>query len=96
MTPTIGDLVRGLKDMAWPIKPIAIEPTAPDLTLLFKAQARLANFSEAVIKGVVGFYREWAPELNMEQLHALAFFFDEQFEQGIRVGEGARRQQEGE
>jgi hypothetical protein len=96
MTPTIGDIIRGLKDVAWPVNPIAIEPTAPDLTLLFKAQARLANIPEPIIQATVGYYRAIAPDLNIEQLHQLALCFLEQFEQGLRVGEGARRQQEGE
>jgi len=96
MTPTIGDLVRGLKDVAWPLKPIAIEPTAPDLTLLFKAQARLANIPESAIHATAGYYRAIAPNLNMEQLHQLALLFNDEFEAGIAVGEGARRQQEGE
>ena len=96
MTPTIGDIIRGLKDMAWPVNPIAIEPTAPDLTLLFRAQARLANIPEIVIKGVEGYYWAIAPDLSIEQLHQLALCFLEQFEQGIAVGEGARRHQEGE
>ena len=96
MTPTIGDLVRGLKDMAWPIKPIAIEPTAPDLTLLFKAQARLAGIPESAIHATAGYYRAIAPTLNIEQLHQLALCFNDEFEAGIAVGEGARRGQQGE
>jgi len=96
MTPTIGDLVRGLKDMAWPVNPIAIEPTAPDLTLLFKAQARLAGVPESAIHATAGYYRAIAPGLNIEQLHQLALCFNDEFEAGVAVGEGARRHQEGE
>ena len=93
MTPTIGDLVRGLKDMAWPVNPIAIEPTAPDLTLLFKAQARLAGVPESAIHATAGYYRAIAPTLNIEQLHQLALCFNDEFEAGVAVGEGARRHQ---
>jgi len=96
MTPTIGDIIRGLKDVAWPVNPIAIEPTAPDLTLLFRAQARLANIPEIVIKGVEGYYRAIAPDLGIEQLQQLALCFLEQYEQGVAVGEGAKRGQQGE
>jgi hypothetical protein len=32
----------------------------------------------------------------MEQLHQLALLFNDEFEAGVAVGEGARRQQEGE
>ena len=96
MTPTIGDIIRGFKDFAWPLKDIAIEPTAPDLTLLFKAQARLAGVPESAIHATAGYYRVIAPTLNIEQLHQLALCFNDEFEAGVVVGEGARRQQEGE
>jgi len=93
---TLCDLWADILELAWPMKPDVFEPAPPDLTLLFKAQARLANFSEAVIKGVVGYYREWVPTLTIDQLHALALFFDQQFEDGIAVGEGAKRHEQGE
>jgi len=76
-------------------KPSADSP-APDLTLPFKAQARLANIPESAIHATVGYYRVIAPSLNMEQLHQLALLFNDEFEAGVAVGEGARRQQEGE
>jgi len=96
MTLTIGDIIRGFRDFTWPLKDVAIEPTAPDLTLLFKAQARLANIPESAIHATAGYYRAIAPNLNMEQLHQLALLFNDEFEAGVAVGEGARRQQEGE
>jgi len=96
MTPTIGDIIRGLKDVAWPVNPIAIEPTVPDLTLLFKAQARLAGIPESAIHATAGYYRAITPTLNIEQLHQLALLFNDEFEAGVAVGEGARRHQEGE
>jgi hypothetical protein len=76
-------------------KPSADSP-APDLTLLFKAQARLAGVPESAIHATAGYYRAIAPTLNMEQLHQLALLFNDEFEAGVAVGEGARRQQEGE
>jgi len=94
--PSIGDLVRGLKDFAWPLKPNLFEPTAPDLTLLFKAQARLAGVPESAIHATAGYYRAIAPTLNMEQLHQLALLFNDEFEAGVAVGEGAKRGQQGE
>ena len=76
-------------------KPSA-EPPPPDLTLLFKAQARMANIPESAIHATAGYYRAIAPNLNMEQLHQLALCFNDEFEAGVAVGEGARRHQEGE
>ena len=95
MTPTIGDIIRGLKDVGWPVNPIAIEPTAPDLTLLFKAQARLAKIPESAIHATAGYYRAIAPGLNMEQLHQLALLFNDEFEAG-EMAERERYQQQGE
>jgi hypothetical protein len=46
MTLTIGDLVRGLKDIAWPLKDIAIEPTAPDLRV--PTDSEVGAWAEAV------------------------------------------------
>jgi hypothetical protein len=74
----------------------ADDPPPPDLTLLFKAQARLAGVPESAIHATAGYYRAIAPSLNIEQLHQLALLFNDEFEAGVAVGEGARRHQEGE
>ena len=93
---SLSDLWADLRDVVWPGKDIAIEPTAPDLTLLFKAQARLANIPESAIHATAGYYRAIAPTLNIEQLHQLALCFNDEFEAGVAVGEGAKRGQRGE
>jgi len=93
---TVSDLWADLRNMVWPVKPNLFEPTAPDLTLLFRAQARLANIPESAIHATAGYYRAIAPTLNMEQLHQLALLFNDEFEAGVAVGEGAKRGQQGE
>ena len=74
----------------------ADDPPPPDLTLLFKAQARLAGVPESAIHATAGYYRAIAPSLNIEQLHQLALLFIDEFEAGFRVGAGERYQEQGE
>ena len=92
---TLADLMADIRDLVWPPKPIVFYPPPPDLTLLFRPQARAAGFSEPVIAGVLGYYRAIAPDLGIEQLHQLALLFNDEFEAG-EMAERERYQQQGE
>ena len=80
-------------DLVWPLKPVVLDVPPPDLTLLFQAQARNARIPEPTIQATVGYYRAIAPELGMEQLHQLALVLLAEYQEGVVVGEGGKRNQ---